>query len=140
MPERPRGSWTTLPGEREQAIRERAYAIWEEEGRPDGKALDHWLRALSEHDATSRNTWRNFWNKIFPVLVGGALQPTKGVATRNLAERRPRRHSIWRRIDAIVNRPLGAALITFLLTGIVAAIFSKWLDELSKTHELEIAS
>jgi hypothetical protein len=33
---------------REQAIRERAYAIWEEEGRPDGKDLDHWLRAEAE--------------------------------------------------------------------------------------------
>ena len=32
----------------EQAIRERAYAIWEEEGRPDGKDLDHWLRAEAE--------------------------------------------------------------------------------------------
>ena len=36
-----------MPSEREQAIRERvAYAIWEEEGRPDGKALDHWQRAI----------------------------------------------------------------------------------------------
>jgi hypothetical protein len=34
--------------EREQAIRERAYAIWEEEGRRDGKDLDHWLRAEAE--------------------------------------------------------------------------------------------
>jgi|GEM_PF-5531754 len=33
---------------REQAIRERAYAIWEEEGRPDGKHLDHWRRAEDE--------------------------------------------------------------------------------------------
>jgi hypothetical protein len=33
---------------REQAIRERAYAIWEQEGRPDGKDLDHWLRAEAE--------------------------------------------------------------------------------------------
>jgi len=32
------------PEEKEQAIRERAYAIWEEEGRPDGKRLDHWRR------------------------------------------------------------------------------------------------
>ena len=32
----------------EQAIRERAYAIWEQEGRPDGKDLDHWLRAEAE--------------------------------------------------------------------------------------------
>jgi hypothetical protein len=33
---------------REQAIRERAYQIWEAEGRPDGKDLDHWLRAEAE--------------------------------------------------------------------------------------------
>jgi len=32
----------------EQAIRERAYAIWEEEGRPGGRHLDHWLRAEAE--------------------------------------------------------------------------------------------
>jgi hypothetical protein len=42
-----------MPGEREQAIRERAYAIWEEEGRQNGKALDHWLRAMSD-DANCR--------------------------------------------------------------------------------------
>jgi hypothetical protein len=32
----------------EQVIRERAYAIWEEEGRPDARHLDHWLRAEAE--------------------------------------------------------------------------------------------
>jgi Protein of unknown function (DUF2934) len=31
--------------QREQAVRERAYAIWEQDGHPDGKELDHWLRA-----------------------------------------------------------------------------------------------
>lgn len=40
---------------REQQIRERAYAIWEEEGRPDGRDLDHWHRAEAEIDrATER--------------------------------------------------------------------------------------
>ena len=29
-------------------IRERAYWLWEEEGRPDGRELDHWYRASSE--------------------------------------------------------------------------------------------
>ena len=34
---------------REQAIiRERAFAIWEEEGRPEGKSVAHWLRAEAE--------------------------------------------------------------------------------------------
>ena len=29
----------------EQAIRERAYFLWEDEGRPEGRAQDHWRRA-----------------------------------------------------------------------------------------------
>jgi Protein of unknown function (DUF2934) len=32
----------------EQAIRERAYFIWEREGRPSGRAFDHWLLACAE--------------------------------------------------------------------------------------------
>ena len=28
-----------------QATREAAYQLWEHEGRPDGRALDHWLWA-----------------------------------------------------------------------------------------------
>jgi|HubBroStandDraft_6_1064221.scaffolds.fasta_scaffold753448_2 hypothetical protein len=32
----------------EHKIRERAYAIWEEEGRPEGKETEHWLRAEAE--------------------------------------------------------------------------------------------
>ena len=33
---------------RQQAPRQRAYAIWEEEGRPSGRDLDHWQRAEAE--------------------------------------------------------------------------------------------
>ncbi|HZU89918.1 MAG TPA: DUF2934 domain-containing protein [Stellaceae bacterium] len=33
---------------REQRIRERAYAIWEGEGRPAGRADAHWLQAEAE--------------------------------------------------------------------------------------------
>ena len=29
-------------------IRERAYAIWEQEGRPQGREWDHWVRAAGE--------------------------------------------------------------------------------------------
>lgn len=36
---------------RARAIEQRARAIWEEEGRPDGRSLDHWLRAEREADA-----------------------------------------------------------------------------------------
>ena len=31
-----------------QRIRERAYMIWERDGRPDGHALAHWVRAKQE--------------------------------------------------------------------------------------------
>lgn len=32
----------------ERRIRERAYSIWEEEGRPEGRDVEHWLRAAQE--------------------------------------------------------------------------------------------
>jgi DUF2934 family protein len=34
--------------DRDHAIRERAYFIWEREGRPEGRARDHWLSATIE--------------------------------------------------------------------------------------------
>ena len=37
--------------DRRDAIEAHAYAIWEREGRPDGKDLEHWLRAEAEVDA-----------------------------------------------------------------------------------------
>jgi hypothetical protein len=33
---------------REQAVRERAYALWEQNGRPDGQSLAHWSQAEAE--------------------------------------------------------------------------------------------
>jgi len=37
-----------MRGAREQAIRERAYALWEQNGHAEGKDLEHWLRAEAE--------------------------------------------------------------------------------------------
>jgi Protein of unknown function (DUF2934) len=37
--------------EREERIRAIAYAIWEEEGRPEGREQEHWLRACELCDA-----------------------------------------------------------------------------------------
>jgi hypothetical protein len=34
--------------EKEQAVREAAYFIWEREGRPDGRAQQHWHQAVVE--------------------------------------------------------------------------------------------
>ena len=32
----------------EDRIRQRAHQLWEEEGRPEGRAQDHWSRARQE--------------------------------------------------------------------------------------------
>jgi Protein of unknown function (DUF2934) len=34
--------------QKEQAIRERAYALWEQDGRPEGRSLAHWSQAEAE--------------------------------------------------------------------------------------------
>jgi hypothetical protein len=34
-----------MPDDREQRIRENAYSLWLEEGRPEGRANDHWALA-----------------------------------------------------------------------------------------------
>ncbi|TPG53422.1 DUF2934 domain-containing protein [Roseomonas nepalensis] len=33
----------------EQQVREHAYRLWEQDGRPEGMADDHWRRALDQH-------------------------------------------------------------------------------------------
>lgn len=38
----------------ETEIRKRSYYIWEREGRPDGRHLDHWLMAQAELDAEGK--------------------------------------------------------------------------------------
>jgi hypothetical protein len=38
--------------DKEQTLRERAYKIWEDEGRSDGSHEDHWRRAEEQHQAS----------------------------------------------------------------------------------------
>src|SRR5688500_17886951 len=40
--------------DRDQLIRERAYAIWDREGRPNGRADAHWFQAVRELQAEGR--------------------------------------------------------------------------------------
>ncbi|WP_137391914.1 DUF2934 domain-containing protein [Rhodoligotrophos defluvii] len=37
--------------DREQRIRERAHALWEQDGRPDGRDQEHWERAAKAIEA-----------------------------------------------------------------------------------------
>jgi hypothetical protein len=41
-----------------ESIARRAYEIWQTEGCPDGRDMEHWLRALSELKAQSNGTER----------------------------------------------------------------------------------
>jgi hypothetical protein len=40
----------------EELIRMRSYIIWENEGRPEGRDLDHWSQAARELEAESAET------------------------------------------------------------------------------------
>ena len=42
--------------DKEQKRRERAYKIWEDEGRPDGEHDDHWRRAEAQHELTEQES------------------------------------------------------------------------------------
>ena len=44
-----------MQDDRETRIRDRAHAIWEEEGRPVGQDREHWERAAAEIDAEERD-------------------------------------------------------------------------------------
>ena len=46
------------PAREETRTRERAYATWEREGRPHGRALDHWLQAEAELTAEKKGRRR----------------------------------------------------------------------------------
>lgn len=56
-------------------IAKRAYTLWELEGRPAGKALEHWLRAEAEFEAKE------------PAQTGTSSKP--GRPTPKRARRRP---------------------------------------------------
>jgi DUF2934 family protein len=54
----------------EEDIRARAYAIWEDEGRPEGKHLEHWGRAKDEVAAPQATVQR----------INGAKSPARNGA------------------------------------------------------------
>jgi hypothetical protein len=55
---------------REQRVRERAYQLWEEAGKPEGEELDHWSRAteaVAVEDAQ------------YKLAAGGSTEPVKRI-------------------------------------------------------------
>ena len=47
-----------VPNVSDEAIARRAYEIWEGEGRPNGRAMEHWLLAVSELQTKPRREER----------------------------------------------------------------------------------
>jgi hypothetical protein len=54
----------------EDAIRERAYFIWRREGRPEGRAQDHWLSATLESFSEEPGQDAEFMDDEEKVLAG----------------------------------------------------------------------
>ena len=61
----------------EGVIREAAYFIWEREGRPAGRALDHWVHAIIETRGDERRRDDEYLEDEEKVLAGhpGANMP-----------------------------------------------------------------
>jgi hypothetical protein len=70
-----------MDNEREELIRRRAYAIWEQEGRPDGQHQRHWEQAAREMQGPERReTAPRRRARSRPTAAGGAKsRPRRGL-------------------------------------------------------------
>lgn len=62
----------------EDRVRERAYALWEEAGRPEGKDVEHWHQAeheLADNAATAQGTDSVSGNGLASNLQRGGTMP-----------------------------------------------------------------
>jgi hypothetical protein len=55
-------------------IRERAYQIWEQEGRPIGRHVDHWLRA--EQELVAKNAVEFEFRQMMRAFRSGIISET----------------------------------------------------------------
>ena len=92
--------------DREERIRAIAYAIWEEEGRPDGCADEHWLRAveLVDAEAAPREAMAESEPVQTPVMEPDWLKRDKLMAEapqeKSQPDKRPSLEQVARRIAA----------------------------------------
>ena len=57
-----------------QRIRERSYQIWEQEGRPEGRHLDHWLQA--EQELVAENALDFEFTQLMRAFRSGIISET----------------------------------------------------------------
>jgi len=63
-------------------IARRAYTLWEGEGRPSGKDLDHWLRAEAEVKAEHGNNGATAPTRVETVPTAAPGKPQRPAARR----------------------------------------------------------
>jgi hypothetical protein len=66
-----------MSGEFREQVSQRAFEIWEQEGRPEGRDLEHWLAAEAELRPASI---------VFPAPEKKAAAPKKPAAAKKPAE------------------------------------------------------
>jgi hypothetical protein len=55
-------------------IRERAYQLWEQEGRPEGRHMDHWLQA--ERELATENAMNFEFKQLMRAYRNGIISET----------------------------------------------------------------
>lgn len=73
---------------KEERIRAIAYAIWEEDGRPDGCADDHWLRACDLVEAEALEASPDWLKRAEPPVEPEAAAQPEATQALNDAIRR----------------------------------------------------
>lgn len=72
----------------EEAVRQRAYQIWERDGRPDGEHESHWQKALVELGIISPAD-RPVGTTVVTTGPQSLAQPNSSVDKRNVEKRNP---------------------------------------------------
>ena len=77
-----------------QRIRERSYQIWEQEGRPEGRHLDHWLQA--EQELVAENALDFEFTQLMRAFRSGIISgATVEQVMTDLEERALRWHEVF---------------------------------------------
>ncbi len=84
------GRQAERPGMSEKMIRQRAYEIWEREGR-SGDPQDHWYRAERELSGTAEEQSEATVENAPPGAVAAALEAVDAQSTPGAAQKKTRR-------------------------------------------------
>ena len=76
-----------------QRIRERSYQLWEQEGRPDGRHLDHWLQA--EQELVAKNAVEFEFKQLMRAFRSGII--SEATVEQVMADLEKRAIVVWKR-------------------------------------------